>query len=112
MGMFRWGMGGGFGRPFFNAMAQAQKFPAVTIAKPSRCCEAVSALDSKRILASRAPKLPMPNCTMPDRCRCRFQKYTDRREDEQGRRFRFGQDRGPWFDGGQRRKSPGRRTAD
>jgi len=112
MGMFRWGMGGGFGRPFFNSMSQGQKFPAVTIAKPSKCCEAVGALEGKRILASQAPKLPMPDCTMPDRCRCRFQKYSDRREDEQGRRFLFGQDRVAWHAGGQRRKSRGRRSAD
>src|SRR5262245_4397030 len=112
MGMFRWGMRGGFGRPFFNAMTQGRKFPAVTIAMPARCCEAVSALVGKRILASQAPKLPMPNCSMPDKCRCRFQKYSDRRDDEQGRRFGFGQERGAWYAGSQRRKSKGRRSAD
>lgn len=112
MGMFRWGMGGGFGRPFFNAMAQGRKFPAVTIAMPSKCCEAVSALAGKRILASQAPMVPMPDCTMPDRCRCRFQKYDDRREDEQGRRFQFGHHPGAWNDRGQRRQSRGRRAAD
>jgi len=110
--MFRWGMGGGFGRPFFNAMPSARKFPAITIAMPAECCAAVSALDGMRILAAQAPTLPMPECSTPDGCRCRFQKYSDRREDEQGRRFRFGQERGAWYAGGQRRKSHGRRTAD
>ena len=112
MGLFRWGMGGGCGRPFFNAMTESKKFPAVTVAMPAKCCEAVSALDGLKILASHAPKLPMPNCTMPDKCRCKFQKYADRREDEQGRRFRYGQERGAWYAGGQRRKSRGRRDAD
>ena len=112
MGMFRWGMGGGYGRPFFRALAQSKKHPAVTIVMPAKCCTAVSALEGVRILASRAPKLPMPDCTMPDQCRCRFQKFTDRREDEEGRRFRFGHERGAWYAGGQRRKSRGRRTAD
>jgi hypothetical protein len=110
--MFRWGMGGGYGRPFFIAMAQAEKFPAVTIAAPTRCCEAVSALHGVRILAAHAPALPMPHCTMPAQCRCKFQKYDDRREDEQGRRFKFGQERAAWYSGGQRRKSRGRRTVD
>jgi len=110
--MFRWGMGGGYGRPFFDAMPPARNYPAVTIAMPARRCEAVSALEGKRILASQAPNLPMPDCTMPDTCRCRFRKYTDRREDEQGRRFRFDQGRDAGQAGGQRRQSRGRRTAD
>jgi hypothetical protein len=110
--LFRWGMGGGYGRPFFMAMAQSKKFPAVTIAAPSRCCEAVNALEGVRILAVDAPTLPMPTCTIPNQCRCRFQKYVDRREDEQGRRSVLGQERAAWYAGGQRRKSRGRRPID
>jgi len=112
MGMFRWGMGGGYGRPFFIAMAQSKKYPAVTIATGNECCGAVGALEGMRILASHAPILPMPNCTMPEKCRCRFKKYVDRREDEEGRRSSFGQERSSWYTGGQRRKSRGRRPAD
>lgn len=105
-------MGGGYGRPFFNTMVPARKYPAITIATPLTCCEAVGALEGMRILATHAPRLPMPDCSMPERCRCRFQKYSDRRDDEQGRRFRFGGERSAWYNGSQRRKSPGRRTAD
>ena len=105
-------MGGGYGRPFFCAMAQSKQFAAVTIAMPSTCCGAVSELEGVRILAIHAPTLPIPNCTMPDKCRCRFQKYIDRREDEQDRRFKYGQERAAWYAGGQRRKSRGRRTID
>jgi hypothetical protein len=93
-------------------VVQTRKFAAVTIAAPARCCEAVSALEGVRILATHAPTLPMPNCTMPAQCRCRFQKYVDRRDDDQGRRFQFGQERAAWYAGGQRRKSRGRRSAD
>jgi hypothetical protein len=110
--MFRWGMGGGYGRPFFNAVAPSKKFPAVTIVTPLKCCDAVGALEGLKILASHAPKLPMPNCTMPEKCRCKFQKYTDRRDDEEGRRFRYGQERGAWYAGSQRRKTRGRRPTD
>jgi hypothetical protein len=112
MGLFRWGMGGGFGRPFFLPMAQTKRFSAVAIVAPSRRCDAASAVESKRILSASAPKLPMPECTIPEQCRCRFQKFDDRREDEQGRRFRYGQESNAWYAGSQRRKSHGRRTSD
>lgn len=106
-------MGGGYGRPFFMAMAQSpKKFPAVTVARGAKCCGAVDALEGIRILATHAPTLPMANCSMPSECRCRFKKYVDRREDEQGRRAGFGQERAAWYAGGQRRKSKGRRDKD
>jgi hypothetical protein len=110
--MFRWGMGGGYGRPLFMAVAQPKKYPAVTIVTPDKCCGAVGALQGTRILAEHAPPLPMPNCSMPKACRCRFKKYVDRREDEQGRRSKFGSERSAWYAGGQRRKSRGRREPD
>jgi hypothetical protein len=93
-------------------MTQDRKYPAVTIAMPAKRCEVVSTLAGQRILALKAPRLPMADCTMPDQCRCRFQKYADRREDEQGRRFRFSQERGAGQTNGQRRTSRGRRSAD
>jgi hypothetical protein len=105
-------MGGGYGRPFFCAMAQSKQFAAVTIAMPSTCRGDVSELEDVRILAIHAPTPPIPNCRVPDKCRCRFQKCIDRREDEQGRRFKYGQERAAWYAGGQRRKSRGRRTID
>jgi hypothetical protein len=93
-------------------MTQAKKFPAVTIVTPANCCGAAGALEGVRILAEHAATLPMPNCTMPIECRCRFKKYVDRREDEQGRRFNYGGERSAWYAGGQRRKSNGRRDQD
>ena len=99
--------------PFFLIpKAPSNRFPAVTIANGPHCCAAVGALDDIRILASRAPALPMPNCSMRAKCRCRFKKFVDRRDDDEGRRFRFGVERAAWYAGGQRRKSRGRRTAD
>lgn len=103
-------MGGGCGRPFF--VSTNKKYPAVTIAPGARRCPAVEALVDVRILATHAPSLPMPNCTMPGECRCRFKKYVDRRDDNEGRRFSYGQERGSWYAGGQRRKSRGRRLKD
>ena len=87
-------------------------YASVTIAPGTKRCGAVEALEGMRILAGHAPPLPMPNCSMPDKCRCRFKKYTDRRDDEEGRRARFGAELGSWYAGGQRRKSRGRRPKD
>ena len=98
--------------PFFIALTTPKKYPAVTIATGMNCCAAVRALEGKRILAGQAPALPMPKCTMPAECRCRFKKHVDRRDDEQGRRFLYGQESSAWYAGGQRRKSRGRRDKD
>ena len=90
----------------------SSKYPAVTIQPGLRHCPAVEALEGKRILATHAPGLPMPNCSVASECRCRFKKYVDRREDEDGRRFKFGGERSAWYAGAQRRKSRGRRAKD
>jgi hypothetical protein len=79
---------------------------------PVKCCKGVSALEGMMFPATRAPKLPMTDCTMPDQCHCKFKKYIDRHDDDQGRRFRYGQESGAWYASGQRRKAPGRKTAD
>jgi hypothetical protein len=113
MELFRWGMGGWLQPPpFFSAMAMPRKYPAVTIATGNDRCAAVRALVGMRILAGQAPALPMTHCTMPDECRCRFKKYVDRRDDEQGRRFNYSHESSAWYAGGQRRKSRGRRDKD
>jgi hypothetical protein len=90
----------------------ATKYPAVTISMGAKRCAAVEALDGVRILATHAPPLPMQNCSIKADCRCRFKKYVDRRDDEEGRRAKFGPERAAWYAGGQRRKSQGRRTRD
>ena len=104
-------MGAATAAPFFMATTPS-KYPAVMIVTGTDCCAAVGALEGVRVLAAHAPILPMPNCTMRQKCRCRFKKYVDRREDEEGRRFRFANERGAWFAGSQRRKSRGRRPGD
>jgi hypothetical protein len=89
----------------------ARKYPAVTLQMSSRRCAAVEALEGMRILATHAPALPMKNCSRAAECRCRFKKYVDRRDDEEGRRAKFGPELAAWYAGGQRRKSRGRRTS-
>ena len=89
-----------------------RKYPAVTIVTGARSCDAVKSFEGKRVLATQAPALPTKNCSMPAECRCRFKKYQDRRDDDQGRRAGFGQERAAWYAGAQRRKSHGRREQD
>ena len=54
-------------------------FAAVTVARVSDCCEAARDTTDHPILLSSQPKLPLPGCTMPDRCVCRFRVWPDRR---------------------------------
>ena len=89
-----------------------KKYPAIAIVSPLARCAEVGKLTDTRILAAAAPKLPLPGCSMSENCRCRFQKFSDRRSDEQNRRFGYGGQRSAWYAGAQRRESPGRRTAD
>ena len=90
MGLFRWGMGGGYGRPFFMAMAQTKKYAAVTIAMPTELLRRGERPGRRPDPGEPwRPPCPCPTARCPNQCRCRFQKYIDRREDEQGRRFRY-----------------------
>jgi hypothetical protein len=54
-------------------------FAAVTVARVTECCEAARDTTDHPILLSSQPKLPLPNCSMPDRCVCRFRVWPDRR---------------------------------
>jgi hypothetical protein len=62
-----------------NRSRQAESYKAVTVAATARCCDAARATQSKPILVSYLPRLPLPGCTMPDRCRCEFLEWPDRR---------------------------------
>ena len=87
-------------------------YPAISLVAARNCCVAVKTLEGSRILAVKAPSLPLPDCSIPSQCRCRFQKYTDRRDDEETRRFLYASERSAWYSGEQRRKLRGRRTDD
>lgn len=90
----------------------ARRFAAVTITPASLACEAVKAIRKNRILAREAPRLPLPDCSLPDRCNCTYKKYADRRASHAGdRRVRtFGQPPDKAVD--ERRKRKGRRASD
>jgi hypothetical protein len=60
------------------------------------------------LLASAAPTLPLPTCSLPYKCRCRFQKLSDRRNDD-GRRLEETLARSVWYSGDERRGKRQRR---
>ena len=57
-------------------------FRAVSVTPRLPCCNAVEAQQGKRYLLRQRPDLPLPNCSMPARCRCRYQPHPDRRKGE------------------------------
>ena len=51
---------------------------AIRAAEPG-ICGAVDALDNVRFLADDAPALPLPGCSNPGDCRCKYEHFEDRR---------------------------------
>lgn len=90
-------------------------FAAVEVVCGKQCCEEVWALNGKRILTQDAPMLPLKNCSMQDRCACKFRKYADRRQEGTDRRALGGlrhSIRSSWYSGSERRDRSGRRESD
>lgn len=91
---------------------ESKKYPAVAIAPGVTTCAAAKALNGRRYLAIEAPPLPLPDCSQPHECRCRFSKFPDRRDDEDERRHLSVSMRSVLFAGQERRRLRGRRRTD
>jgi hypothetical protein len=87
-----------------------KQYPAVAIITAGSCCSAVKSLMNAKRLVFEAPSLPLPDCSMPQQCRCRFRKYADRRSDDEDRRLLGTSYRAVWYAGEERRKLRPRRT--
>ncbi len=58
-------------------------YPAVSIEPKQRaCCEAVLEVAGTRYLVSEVPALPLETCDRYGQCRCTYQKWDDRRQEE------------------------------
>ena len=90
---------------------QMNNFRAVAVVSPGPCCEAVAKYRNTRTSCAEAPLIPHRACSMPDQCRCRFRKYTDRREGDDRRPAAWRQ-RGAWYNGIEKRSASFRRFAD
>src|SRR5688500_3618084 len=54
-------------------------FQAISIFRGTSACDAARRFCDHRFLAKDAPTLPLPGCTMPESCECRYLKHKDRR---------------------------------
>jgi hypothetical protein len=92
-----------------NRPPHARYYHAVAIVPKTSSCAPARAKRGVRYLSREAPPLPLPDCSWPERCRCRFEKFEDRRQDD--RRDIASSAR--WFAGEERRRlSRGRRITD
>jgi len=57
------------------------EFHCISIHHNSVACDAVKALDGKRILSAEAPELPLPGCDVV-KCQCKFHHHEERRDGE------------------------------
>ena len=67
---------------------ESSEFHAVSIRTGKRSCDAVKKFDGQRILASDAPRLPLPGCDIAH-CECKYVHFKDRRTGKD-RRSPFG----------------------
>jgi len=92
-----------------NTPKRARYFHAVAIVPNMSACPDARAIAGIRYLSREAPPLPLPACPWPERCRCRFEKFEDRRQDDR----RDIASSGRWYAGEEKRRMPrGRRITD
>jgi hypothetical protein len=86
---------------------QVQPFASVEVRCDNSACSSVKNLVGQKLLAEKAPMLPLPQCDA-ESCRCRYQKIADRREDSR-RSIDFGIEP-RIYDGTERRDRNDRRS--
>jgi len=84
------------------------RYQAVSIVHAGKCCAAVKSLAGQRFLVCNAPSLPLPACSVSSQCKCSFQKYGDRRDDDR----RLPGEMTKWYGGTEKRRTRGRRRVD
>ncbi len=67
-----------------NLAKTGSQFHAVSLQVTDSACEAAKAMAGKRLLASAAPRIPLPQCDVPE-CDCRFAHHKDRRRGQDRR---------------------------
>ena len=96
--------------PASAAPAASVDYRAIGIIPGAHCCDSAKKAFGRKFLERESPRLPLPGCTSPQTCRCRFKKYADRRQDD--RRHPFGGAFGWNTAADDRRKRRGRRASD
>jgi|SRR6185312_7207817 len=98
----------GAGKASQKKPVRPNRYQAVTVVCPAKCCAAVKSLAGQRFLARNAPSLPLPACSLSNQCRCSFRKYDDRRDESR----RLPGELSKWYGGTEKRRSRGRRGVD
>jgi hypothetical protein len=57
----------------------ASKWHAVVVVLQTSSCAAAALCRNTRYLSDEAPRLPLPSCSRPDDCPCKFRHLEDRR---------------------------------
>lgn len=95
--------------PTEKKQSSLNRYQSVSVACTGKHCAAVKSLAGQRFLASSAPALPLPACSMAAQCKCRFQKHVDRRDYAR----RLLGEMSKWYGGAEKRLSRrGRRRSD
>jgi len=90
--------------------SRTNPFQAVGVVAGARPCAAALGTRGVRFLARQSPRLPLPECDRCDQCRCRFEKFIDRRMHQQ--RVPFTNLAAVSFAGVEQRGNRGRRGTD
>ena len=92
------------------APVQAQLYASASVViRDGECCEAAANIAGKRYLTAEVPMLPLEGCTRADACPCKYQKFSDRRQED---RRALGSGTGPKNGPEQRSNGRGRRQYD
>jgi hypothetical protein len=55
-------------------------YSAVKIIPSKNSCEEAQPFSDKILLSTKAPLLPLPNCSLKENCQCRYKHFEDRRQ--------------------------------
>ncbi len=92
------------------APVQAQLYASASVViEEDQCCQAAATIAGKRYLMAEVPMLPLDGCTRVDACPCKYQKFSDRRQED---RRAMGNGSGAKDGTEQRSNSRGRRKYD
>jgi hypothetical protein len=90
--------------------SRTNPYQAVSVVACPQACAAACNLQGQRFLARQAPRLPLPDCDRPAACRCRFEKFIDRRTAQQ--RSPYNNPDSIGYGGVEKRRNRGRRSTD
>jgi hypothetical protein len=93
-----------------STASRTNPYQAVSVIACPQACAAACEAQGQRFLARQAPRLPLPGCDRAAACRCRFEKFFDRRTVQQ--RSPYNNPDAIGYGGAEKRRNRGRRATD